>query len=153
MPTNDATIRTCPLYALPSNLEHLTMLGACRLRKGCTAMRTRQVLRDNADKLVCRKPTCGDLEQFLASEHHDGLLSTQDCIQIADWKVTPDVEAVSRDLLMVMNLQQGAASAAGNKRKRYEHQDWHMCTADCHPESDVQVPTRAAARACIAVAR
>ena len=60
-----------------------------------------------ADKLDGRKPTCGDLEQFLASEHRDSLLSTQDCTQIADWKVTPDVETVSPDLLMIMNLQQG----------------------------------------------
>lgn len=74
-----------------------------------------------ADKQNGRKPTCRDLEQCLTSEHHDSLLSTQDCTQIADWKVTPDMQAVSPDLLMVMNLQQGAALAAGQKRKDNQH--------------------------------
>ena len=75
-----------------------------------------------ADKLDGMTPTCGDLEQCLAPERHDSLLSAQDCTEIADWEVTPDVEAVSPDLLMIMNLQQGAASAAGQNRRGNEHQ-------------------------------
>ena len=75
-----------------------------------------------ADKLDGRKPTCGDLEQCLASEHHDSLLSTQDGTEIADWEVTPDVEAVSPDLLMIMNLHQVAALAAGQNKADKEHQ-------------------------------